>query len=168
MQYGRKIGKSLFPLALPVLAAAAGLSCNKPGRPGADPKEPTVTIHREEGSKIRIKVQIARTPEERAVGLMYRENLDRETGMLFIFEEEEIQTFWMKNTLIPLDMIFINDDFRIAGIVENAEPLSLSPRGVEEKSRFVLEVEAGFCSKYNIEKGMKVGFSGFTFRPGST
>ncbi|MFH1436129.1 MAG: DUF192 domain-containing protein [Pseudomonadota bacterium] len=130
---------------------------------GAAAKEPAVTILKDGESQVRVKVQVARTPEERATGLMYRDKLEKGTGMLFIFEEPSVQSFWMKNTLIPLDMIFISHSLEIMGIVENAHPLTLDPRRVEEKSQYVLEVNGGFSSKYGISKGMKVNFIGFEY-----
>jgi uncharacterized membrane protein (UPF0127 family) len=164
-----KIGKAFSQIALLLLLlpAAGAPACNRAGvgRGAGDgetaPKEPTVTILKDEGAGVRVKVELARTPEEKATGLMYRDKLEKGTGMLFLFEEESVQSFWMKNTLIPLDMIFIGSDLRIAGIVENAEPLTLTPRRVEEPSQYVLEVEGGFCSAFGIKPGMKVSFSGF-------
>jgi len=123
-------------------------------------KEPSVIIILPGERFVRIKVELARTESERAKGLMFREKLEKGSGMLFIFEKPEIQTFWMKNTYIPLDMIFIDSDLRIAGIIENAEPLTLTPRKISKKSQYVLEVEGGFCQKYNIESGMKVIIEG--------
>ena len=131
---------------------------------GASVKEPAVIILKDGESQIRVKVQIARTPEERATGFMYRDKLEKGTGMLFIFEEPAVQSFWMKNTLLPLDMFFISSSLEIVGIVENAEPLTLDPRRVEEKSQYVLEVNGGFSSKYGISKGMKVNFIGFEYQ----
>jgi len=64
----------------------------------------------------RISLELATTDEERAQGLMFREELCSECGMLFIFEEEDVRNFWMKNTLIPLDIIFINKDFEVVSI----------------------------------------------------
>ena len=73
-------------------------------------------------------VELARTDDERARGLMYRRELAPEAGMLFLFSESEQRAFWMKNTLIPLDMLFIDDGGRVVGLVERAEPLTTSPR----------------------------------------
>jgi uncharacterized membrane protein (UPF0127 family) len=164
----QKIGKPFLKFGFVLLAGAALMSCNRSRTSQENtpvdataPKEPTVIIDRGSGSSVRVKVELARTPEKREMGLMYRDKLEKGTGMLFIFEEESVQSFWMKNTLMPLDMIFINRDLEIAGIVENAEPLTLSPRKVDALSQFVLEVEGGFCGKYGISKGMQVEFSGF-------
>jgi uncharacterized membrane protein (UPF0127 family) len=163
MHYGKKIGKTFSEIALLGLVAAAPV-CNRPeSREEAGPKEPTVAIEREGGTKVRVKVELAVTEEERATGLMYREKLDKGTGMLFIFDEPEVHSFWMKNTYIPLDMIFIGSDLGIAGVVENAVPMTLTPRGVGKESQYVLEVEGGFCAKYGVRKGMKTTFNGFKY-----
>ena len=108
----------------------------------------------------RYTVELAIKPLERNKGLMYREHLDDDAGMLFIFEEMRIQSFWMKNTRIPLDMIFIDEDFVIAGIVESAEPLTLISRKVDKKSRYVLELAGGMSRKRGIAPGQKVTFEG--------
>ena len=85
------------------------------------------------------RVELALTPEEQERGLMFREHLDADAGMLFVFEAPSAHVFWMKNTLIPLDMIFIGADWRIAGIVENAEPQTLT----DARGRRRLAVRAG-------------------------
>ena len=114
-----------------------------------------------------MKVEVARTPVERAEGLMNRPSLDKGSGMIFIFEEEDVQSFWMKNTLIPLDMIFISSGMEVVGVVENAEPLTTTPRRVDAPSQFVLEVEGGFAARHGVGAGTKVVFAGFE-HPGGT
>lgn len=163
MQYAEKIGKTFSQIALLGLVAAAPVCSRHEIRGETGPKEPTVAIERQDGTKVRVKVELAVTEEERATGLMYRENLEKGTGMLFIFKKPEVQSFWMRNTYIPLDMIFIGSDLGIAGIVENAEPMTLTPRKVEAESQYVLEVAGGFCAKYGVRKGMKTTFNGFNY-----
>jgi uncharacterized membrane protein (UPF0127 family) len=123
------------------------------------PAHGAVTIETPTGAQ-RYAVELAIKPLERNKGLMYREHLDDDAGMLFIFEDMRIQSFWMKNTRIPLDMIFIDDDFVIAGIVESAEPLTLTSRKVDKKSRYVLELAGGVSRKRGIARGQKVTFEG--------
>lgn len=91
---------------------------------------------------------------------MFRQTMEADAGMLFLFPAERQQGFWMKNTYIPLDMIFIRSDLSIAGIVENAEPMTLTSRGVPELAQYVLEVNGGYCAKHGISKGMVVAFDG--------
>lgn len=128
--------------------------------------EPTVFLEPAGGSEVRVRVEVARTPEERRLGLMHRQGLDKGSGMLFVFEEPEIQTFWMKNTLVSLDMIFIGADLVVVGVVEKTKPMSLAPCMVEEPSQFVLEVEAGFAERHGIGAGTTARFAGFDYPGG--
>jgi uncharacterized protein len=106
------------------------------------------------------RVEVARTEAERNQGLMYRKHLASDAGMLFIFERPSPLTFWMKNTLIPLDMIFIGGDRRVVGIVENAEPLTLTARRVEGLAQYVLEINGGMSAQLGIQVGAPVAFNG--------
>lgn len=110
--------------------------------------------------KNRFNVEVARTPQEVMRGLMHRERLGRFQGMLFVFPDEAPRSFWMKNTLIPLDIIFISNDLRIVSIVERAEPLSLKSLPSKGPARYVLEINGGLSSELNIRAGMKVEVSG--------
>jgi uncharacterized membrane protein (UPF0127 family) len=112
------------------------------------------------GGKHLVDVEVAATPKTRQRGLMWRRELAVGKGMLFLFPEEEQLSFWMRNTLIPLDMIFIGKDKGVVGIVERAEPKTLSSRRVEGQSLYVLEVPAGFCEKIGLKAGSKVEFQG--------
>ncbi|MBI2463698.1 DUF192 domain-containing protein [Candidatus Peregrinibacteria bacterium] len=109
-----------------------------------------------------ISAEVADTSEKRAKGLMYRENLPDEMGMLFIFEEAGIRNFWMKNTLIPLDIIFLSSDKKIVGISNNVQPCSddFCPYiSSEEPAQYVLEVRGGFAAENSIEVGDTVQFT---------
>jgi hypothetical protein len=117
---------------------------------------PTVVLHPPAGPEIRVRVELARSDEERRRGLMYRRNLDAGTGMLFIFDRPEPQKFWMKNTFIPLDMIFIDEQRRVIFVEENAEPLTLDPRGPDMPALYVLEVPGGWSRTAKIAPGTKV------------
>jgi uncharacterized protein len=110
--------------------------------------------------KLTFRVELAVTPEEHARGLMYRSRLETDAGMLFVSREPRPQSFWMKNTLIPLDMIFISGDRRIVGIVENAEPETETPRFVAVPSQYVLEIGGGLSSRLGIRTGQRVEFEG--------
>ena len=102
-----------------------------------------------------INVEIADSEEEKAIGLMFRESLCEDCGMLFVYEDSEIRTFWMKNTLVPLDIIFISDDFKIINI-EDAEPCKEDPCKIYSSNgnaKYVLEVNFGFTEKNNVKKG---------------
>ncbi|WP_240359431.1 DUF192 domain-containing protein [Pyxidicoccus trucidator] len=112
------------------------------------------------GGVHRVEVEIAATPESRTRGLMWRKELADGKGMLFLFPEEEVQGFWMRNTLIPLDMLFIGTDLRIVGIVSRAVPRTLQSRSVGLPSQYVLEVPGGWTEQKGIRKDTAVEFEG--------
>lgn len=102
-------------------------------------------------------VEIAETPEERSRGLMYRESLDEGSGMLFIFDQEKRHSFWMKNTLIPLDIIWLDKNTKVVYIKKNAQPCKKDPcqkYRPSQKAMYVLEVNP----QSNIEIGDKIIF----------
>jgi len=119
---------------------------------------PTVSIKNQKGAMLKVEVEIARKPAERTLGLMFRKSLDKDCGMLFIFDEEIKHIFTMKNTFIPLDMIFIGRDMRIAGWVENAKLLSTEQFSIAQSSQYVLEVNAFYCRDHGIAVGDEVTF----------
>jgi hypothetical protein len=123
-------------------------------------RRPAVVLHAPGGNDVRVHVEVVSTPEQRARGLMYRKELAADAGMLFLFPEEEVLRFWMKNTLIPLDMIFIDASRRVVGVVANAKPLSTRGVGVEAPSKYVLEVNGGFAAKHGIAAGATIEFVG--------
>ena len=104
-----------------------------------------------------VNVEIADTPQERATGLMYREHLAENGGMLFIFNQEEKHSFWMKNTLIPLDIIWINASQDIV-YIETAYPCQETciPITPPDKALFVLEVVKGYTQNHSIKVGDRV------------
>ncbi|MBU1111235.1 MAG: DUF192 domain-containing protein [Nanoarchaeota archaeon] len=109
-----------------------------------------------------VNVEIADTQNERNFGLMFRENLDENSGMIFIYEESDTYAFWMKNTLIQLDMIWINEDKIIIYIAE-AEPCKADPcptYAPEEPAKYILEVNQGFSQEHDINVGDKVKSKG--------
>jgi uncharacterized membrane protein (UPF0127 family) len=120
-------------------------------------QRPEVVIHSAHGP-VTVKVEIADTPEALARGLMYRRDLGADAGMLFVFPKESDQQFWMKNTPIPLDMVFIDKQRRIVGIVPEARPFTTNSRGVGVPSQYVLEVNGGFCVRHGISPGDTVDF----------
>lgn len=122
-------------------------------------KQGELTFQNSKGNFITsIDIEFADNQNERAQGLMYRTKLDENQGMLFIFPFEELQSFWMKNTVLPLDMLFINSELKIVTIHKNTEPYSTKGYPSSSPAIYVLEVNAGFTEKYNIKKGDKVVF----------
>jgi len=127
------------------------------------PKLPRARVLLEDSDRVvhGVDVEVAATSDARTRGLMWREELPQGQGMLFIFPgEEEIQAFWMRNTLIPLDLLFINAAGRVVGIVENAAPRTLVRRQVGIPSRYVLEVPGGWSQKTGIKRGGTARFQG--------
>lgn len=124
--------------------------------------QPKVTIRTQTGRSVVFHVEVADTPSERSLGLQYRKELAADRGMIFLFPAQERQSFWMKNTPIPLDMIFIDSERRIVGIVEQTTPFSLDSRSVPAPSRFVLEINAGLAKRHGIHPGDRVAFDGFS------
>lgn len=112
------------------------------------------------GNPHRLEVEVAATDASEERGLMWRSSVPPGTGMLFIFHEESDHTFWMKNTLVPLDMIFIGGKGRVVGVVAEAAPLSLTQRHVGRPSKYVLEVPGGWAAKNGIQRGCQVTFEG--------
>ena len=108
-----------------------------------------------------VRVELARTPGQRRFGLMYREHLDQNAGMLFIFPAADKLKFWMEHTEIPLDMIFADASGRIVGIVANAKPFSEQPVGPDAAAIYVLEVNGGFCASHKVRVGDRMSFVGF-------
>lgn len=106
----------------------------------------------------KIDIQLAQTDEQRADGLMYRKSMTDEQGMLFIFPDMEERAFWMKNTYISLDIIYIADNMEIVSIQKYATPLSETSLPSFKKAKYVLEVNGGFCDKYHIGYGDKITY----------
>ena len=102
------------------------------------------------GKPIQYHVEVAKTNEEQAEGLMYRLELKQNGGMLFLFNNEKKASFWMKNTLIPLDIIFINKNGSINKIYKNTIPKSLKRIISKGEVLAVLEINAGEANKHNI------------------
>lgn len=105
-----------------------------------------------------ITIQIADNDAEREEGLMWRRYMPEDDGMLFIFNDQVIQTFWMKNTFIPLDMVFADSTGKIVSIHANATPFSEATISSGSPAEYVVEVNGGFCARYGIEEGDRIEF----------
>ncbi|QBY00475.1 DUF192 domain-containing protein [Rhodophyticola sp. CCM32] len=103
--------------------------------------------------KARFLVELADTPRERAVGLMHRESMAATAGMIFIYEQPQAVSFWMENTLIPLDMIFIDQSGTVARIHENAIPLDRTPIPGGADILAVLEINGGLAAQIGLAAG---------------
>ncbi|MGZ6070942.1 MAG: DUF192 domain-containing protein [Myxococcaceae bacterium] len=161
--------RSLLAAAL-VLALSA---CAGPAAPPVPPADPTtaaydgplpdrgaVVVHDAFGGVHRVTVEIADTPALRTRGLMWRTELPEGMGMLFIFPTEGVQSFWMRNTLIPLDMVFVDRRLRVVGVVQWAEPRTLTSRSVGKPSVYVLEVPGGWTARNGVRAGSTIELEG--------
>ncbi|WP_037325437.1 DUF192 domain-containing protein [Salinimicrobium terrae] len=100
-----------------------------------------------------LQLEIADDDYQRETGLMYRETLEQDQGMLFIFEKEEPRGFYMKNTNIPLDLVFLDSENKIVSISKNAQPRSLETITSDVPAQYVLEVNAGLADQWNLMVG---------------
>ena len=105
-----------------------------------------------------LEIEIASTVLEIDKGLMYRKSMNMNNGMLFVFRAVELQSFWMKNTYIPLDIIFTDAAGVITQIHENTVPKSVKPITANQPIKYVLEVNSGFVAKNGIQLGSKLTF----------
>lgn len=162
--------------AAPPTAPAAPLRCIRPTtaepqRPAPPPgpaagcPEPTpfpelqtasLRFLEASGGPLRLEVELAKRDEERQRGLMYRTELADDRGMLFVFERERRLAFWMKNTCIALDMIFVAADGVIVGIEENVPTLNENTYSPGCPAKYVIEVNAGWTRKRGIQAGQRV------------
>ena len=137
------------------LAVAALAAVPDAGR-ASDPCRPDVAELRWPGGSARFRVEIADDESERARGLMYRENLPAAAGMLFVYDRAQPVSFWMKNTLIPLDMLFIGPDGRVRKVQENAVPRDETPIPGGADIRYVLEIGGGLAARLGIGPGAEL------------
>lgn len=105
-----------------------------------------------------IDIEFADSPEEIMYGMMYRKSMDPNTGMLFLMDRERRQSFYMKNTYVSLDIIYINNAHEIVSIQERTEPLNERGLPSEEPASLVLEVKGGFCEQHGIGKGSRINY----------
>lgn len=117
----------------------------------------TITFPGSDGPKT-IEVEIARSAYEHSKGLMDRTSLPHNQGMLFIFDDMQPRSFWMRNTRISLDIIFVDDQHKVVSIRKNAVPMSEESLPSEGPAKYVIEVNAGFSDLYNIRSGDSLSF----------
>ena len=129
------------------------------GSPAAPADAPRVVFETPSG-EVSVTVEVVATPAKIERGLMYREHLPPDDVMLFLMGYEHDHAFYMRNPLIPLDMIFIQKDLTVAGVVERAEPRTETLRRVGTPSLYVLEVNGGWTAPHKIGPGTKVRFVG--------
>jgi len=124
-------------------------------------KEGQIVIITSINDSLSFDIEIADTPYKTALGLMYRNKMAQNESMFFIFEYQRIQNFWMKNTYIPLDILFIDDEFTIVSIFENCMPFSTETIASDMPALYALEINAGLCRKLGVEIGQRVIYKDF-------
>jgi uncharacterized membrane protein (UPF0127 family) len=147
-------GAALFVTAL----AGPAVDARKPAAKATLARVP-LTIRTAAGVR-RFQVEVARSEEEQAQGLMFRTSVPAGTGMIFPMSPPRVATFWMKNTLVPLDMIFVRADGTIARIAANTQPMSLDMVPSGEPVAAVLEIAGGAAASHGIREGDKVQWKG--------
>ena len=110
----------------------------------------TLEIVNDAGERLVFDVYLAQDSEQQRRGLMFVRNMPERTGMLFIYETDDIRSMWMKNTYIPLDMIFARSDGSVSSVIHRAEPHTLVSRASVEPVRYVLELNAGVARRLDI------------------
>lgn len=142
---------------LPIAACQPSPSSAVPlERSPAGLEQMPLTVTTAKGQAHRFTVEIASTPEQQRYGLMKRQSLAPDRGMIFPYQPPQPVSFWMKDTLIPLDIIFIGPGGRISSIAENTVPLSLEPVVSTEPAEAVLEIAGGRSAELGIAAGDKV------------
>ncbi len=176
-------GASTLPLAPTTSAGAAGTTADAPSpaclvplgdpapiapKAAQCPKDPTgnlklplgkITFVDAPGSP-QVEVELARDEPSRERGLMYRTSMPESRGMLFSWQDERVRNFWMRNTCIPLDLLYVTKDGVIAGILEQVPTLNEAPRGIKCPVAHVLELNAGWARAHGVAPGMKLKIDG--------
>lgn len=143
------------------LAVASTVAACSSGRTTDRARPPRVLVQGASGP-VAVRVEVARTPEEQRRGLMHRHELAPDAGMLFVFPREERHSFWMENTFLPLDLLFIGEDGVVRAIVERA-PLGRESDDGGVSARYVLEVNRGWSRSHGVKPGAKVTFEGVLY-----
>ncbi|KZD05863.1 DUF192 domain-containing protein [Oceanibaculum pacificum] len=144
------MARILLPLLL-LLTAWSGAHAQSTGF-----ERSALIIETADGKQHRFSVELAVTPQQQAQGLMYRERLETEAGMLFLYEPPQEIAMWMKNTVIPLDMIFVDESGAVTGVAERTIPFSTQTIESPGLARAVLELNAGTAERLNIAPGARL------------
>lgn len=160
---GRSLSGSTagFCLCLGLLLGAASCAAQSLPKPG-----PQMNLNRTQltAGMYRLDVQLAQTPEQRQIGLMWRKDMPVHEGMLFVFEQAATQCFWMRNTLIPLTAAFLDEDGTIVNLAD-MQPQSDDSHCSSKPVRFVLEMNQGWFAKRQIKPGFQLAGAVFAKRP---
>lgn len=124
-------------------------------------KEGQLTISEAENETVlaELDIEFAESEYEIQTGLMYRNTMKKDQGMLFVFPENDVRSFYMKNTNIPLDIIYINSDFKIVSFQKNAKPLDETGLNSRFPAKYVLEINAGLSDAWGLSEGNIMAFT---------
>ncbi|WP_350291130.1 DUF192 domain-containing protein [uncultured Croceitalea sp.] len=122
-------------------------------------KEGELSIFKKDSLLINMDIEIAESDYETETGLMYRESMEEKQGMLFIQDKFKVQNFYMKNTQISLDLIFIGENLKVVSFQENARPFDETSLSSQVPAKYVLEVNAGLAEKWLLEVGDSISFT---------
>ena len=161
---------SLIAAVVAIMISFAGCTSDSPepvhppkhigsGQPQFE-KEGTLNFLKPDGSVVStIDIEIADTPDQQQRGLMNRSFMQNDQGMLFIFDEERPQSFWMKNTIIPLDIIYVNSKMNIVSIAENTTPYSEQSIPSRGPAIYVVEVNGGYAAQFGLQAGYQIQYT---------
>lgn len=123
-------------------------------------KEGSLNVYRQETDSllIQLDIEIAETEYETQTGLMYRNSMEDGQGMFFIFPEVAYHSFYMKNTKFPLDIIYIDDQLKVASVIKNAQPLNEAGLPSQVPVKYVLEVKAGLSDAWSLAVGDSIAY----------
>lgn len=152
-----------LPLGLLFLVAGVGPLAAQQGL--ASFTRDSLILHTADGTERTFDVELAVNPRQQAQGLMYRQSLAASAGMLFIYRPAREVSMWMKNTVIPLDMLFIAEDGEIVKIVQRTVPFSLTTISSDRRVRAVLEINGGMANRLEIRPGDRVVHPAFEAGP---
>lgn len=147
--------RCLVPLGAPAPQAKPAATCPEDPTGGLNLARGWVSFPGSAGAP-RVAVELADNPTSRERGLMYRTSMPEDQGMLFSWPEESERAFWMRNTCIPLDMLFIAADLTILGIIEQVPTLNETSRGIPCPAAHVLELNAGWARAHGLAPGQKI------------
>lgn len=156
-----------FVYSILIFSLILGFSCKEETKkvvkiePISFTKEGELTITKQKVDTLitKLDIEFAESEYETQTGLMYRSSMEDHQGMLFIFSDEQIHSFYMKNTEIALDIIYLKADLTIASFQENAKPMSEAPLSSQVPIQYVLEVNAGLAEKWLLEVGDKITYN---------
>ena len=152
------MNRRLALLIIACLAVGGITACREPAAkiPGSvasldnDFPRDVLVIEANDGARHEFEIYLALVPKTQQRGLMFVREMPDTTGMLFVYDSDNMRSMWMKNTYIPLDMVFATSDGKVSSVIHNTQPLSLTPQRSREPAKYVLELNAGMARRLGI------------------